>query len=519
MKVSIKIWSVMSALALIIACCLGLSIRAQENKAGDAGEQGPFQPTWESLRAHQNPAWFGDAKFGIYTHWGPITVATEDAPGEMEWYGQQLYLPNHLAFKYHQQRFGEQHKVGYKDVIPYFKAENFDPEAWADLFARAGAKFAGPVASHHDNFAMWDSAVTRWNSKGMGPKRDITGELEKAIRKHGMKFLTSFHHGYAWRYYEPAYEYDAADPQYADLYGEPHPKGAPPSEQFLKTWLAKVDEVVTKYQPDIIWFDFDLGEVITPEYQRQMFAHYYNWAAQHQRAVGVAHKQPEIRQYTGILDFERGRADQLLDYAWLTDTSVGPWFHHKVLKYRTTDNLVDDFVDIVSKNGCLLLNVGPQADGRIPQKAQEMLLGMGGWLKVNGEAIYGTRPWVVFGEGPTHMGGGGFSEAKDQPYTAEDIRFTTKGEILYAIALAWPDNGTLTIKSLPKPKHPLAGKVSSVRLLGYSGKLDWSQTASGLVVKLPSQKPCDYAFTLKISGKSLGSAPPGQARKAAVSGR
>jgi alpha-L-fucosidase len=180
---------------------------------------------------------------------------------------------------------------------------------------------------------------------------------------------------------------------------------------------------------------------------------------------------------------------------------------------------VDDFVDIVSKNGCLLLNVGPQADGRIPQKAQEMLLGMGGWLKVNGEAIYGTRPWVVFGEGPTHMGGGGFSEAKDQPYTAEDIRFTTKGEILYAIALAWPDNGTLTIKSLPKPKHPLAGKVSSVRLLGYSGKLDWSQTASGLVVKLPSQKPCDYAFTLKISGKSLGSAPPGQARKAAVSGR
>ncbi len=488
----------------LIALCCG-AVNAQAGTPVPL--PGPYKAEWDSLKTHPDPEWFRDAKFGVYTHWGPITVATEDAPAMMEWYGRELYLPKNPAFKWHQKQFGDQKTVGYKDVIPHFTAEKFNAEEWADLFERAGAKFAGPVAIHHDHFANWDSKVTRWNSMAMGPKRDITGELEKAVRKHGMKFMTSFHHGYAWRYYEPAFEYDAADPQYADLYGEPHAKDAPPTPRFLNTWLALVDEVLGKYHPDLIWFDFELGTVITPEYQRRMFADAYNSAAAGGGEIAVTHKHPEIHQHTGVLDFERGREDKLTPYPWLTDTSIGPWFHHGIAKYRPVNELVDVLADIVSKNGCLLLNVGPQADGRIPDKAQEMLLAMGDWLRVNGEAIYGTRPWTIFGEGPTSMKGGAFSEEKRRlTYTARDIRFTTKGGALYAIALDWPKNGKLTVTSLASGPGGTGGNVSQVSLLGHAGKLKWKQTNRGLAVKLPKERPCEHAYSLKIEGEGLNPA-------------
>jgi alpha-L-fucosidase len=459
-------------------------------------DRGPYKPEWESLKAHRDPAWFRDAKLGIYTHWGPVTYGAEDGPKAMEWYGQQMYMEKHPAFAYHRQKFGDQRTVGYKDIIPKFTAPQFNAEEWAELFARAGAKFAGPVAVHHDNFAMWDSQVTRWNSVAMGPKRDVTGELEKAIRKRGMKFITTFHHGFAWQYFEPSYAFDGADGKNADLYGEPHKKGDPPSERFLKTWLAMVDEALIKYKPDLTWFDFELQRVIPEEYRKLMFAHTYNWAAREKREIGVAHKFREIHQHTGILDFERGREEKATDYAWLTDTSLGPWFHHNVLPYRTTNDLVDVFVDIVAKNGCLLLNVGPHADGTIPAKAREMLLQLGGWMKINGEAIYGSRPWQVFGEGPTRNSGGGFSERKDRPYTAEDIRFTTRAGSLYAIALDWPSGGKLLVRSV-------GGKVNKVSLLGHKGNLKWKQSPDGLSIDLPSAKPCDYAFVFRIAGQGL----------------
>jgi alpha-L-fucosidase len=459
-------------------------------------EAGPYKPDWVSLKAHHDPAWFRDAKLGIYTHWGPVTYAAEDAPSAMEWYGNEMYIEKHAAFLYHQRRFGDQHTIGYKDVIPQFTAPKFNADEWADLFARAGARFAGPVAIHHDNFAMWDSQVTRWNSKAMGPHRDITGELEKAIRKRGMKFITTFHHGFAWQYYEPAYAFDAGDGKNADLYGEPHAKGAPPSDRFLKTWLALVDEVLVKYKPDLTWFDFELQRVIPPEYQRLMFAHTYNWAAREHREIGVAHKFREIHEHTGILDFERGREDKITEYPWLTDTSLGPWFNHNILQYRTTKDLVNVFVDVVSKNGCLLLNVGPHADGTIPERARVILTQLGDWMKINGEAIYGSRPWQVYGEGPTRNSGGGFSERKDHPYTSEDIRFTTRGGYLYAIALDWPASGKVLIRSI-------AGNTRAISLLGHEGRLKWSRIAEGLAIELPASKPCDYAFVFKIAGSGL----------------
>lgn len=492
-------------LAAALAACL--SAPAQENKYGIKVPAGPYTDTWESLKAHKDPAWFLDAKLGIYTHWGPITVGTQDAPSDMEWYGRQIYLPEHAAFNYHKQKYGDQNTFGYKDMIPLFKAEKFNADEWADLFVKAGAKFAGPVAVHHDNFAMWDSKVTRWNSVNMGPHRDIVGELEKAYRKRGLKFITTFHHGYAWRYFEPSYAFDGKNPQLWDLYAGPHAIGAPPSPEFLEKWLAMVNEAVAKYRPDLIWFDFELNEVITPEYQRKMFADYYNWAAANHMESGVAHKFPAIHAYTGLLDFERGREDAIKPYPWLTDTALGPWFNHNVLKYRTTEDLVDTFVDIVSKNGCLLLNVGPNADGSIPDRAKTMLLALGAWLQTNGEAIYGSRPWVVFGEGPTKNSGGGFSEEKDKPYTEEDIRFTTQGETLYAIPLAWPASNRVVVKSLAR-RTGNAGTVRTVSLLGSKAALKWSQTQEGLVVKLPAAKPGNLAYALKITGSGLRELKP-----------
>jgi len=460
---------------------------------------GPFKPEWESLKAHQNPEWFRDAKLGIYTHWGPVTVGCEDAPKGGEWYGMQMYERKNPIFEWHRKKFGDQKDFGYKKVIPLFTAEKFNPDEWADLFVKAGAKFAGPVAVHHDNFALWDSAVTPWNSVKMGPKRDITGELANAYKARGLKFTPTFHHGFAWRYFEPAFAFDAADGSDFLLYTEPHAPKAPPSKRFQEQWLAMVMEAVEKYEPDMIWFDFELNQVIQPEFQRRMFADYYNWAASKGKESAVAHKFRNIHQYTGILDFERGREDKLVPYPWLTDTSLGPWYNRNLDRYRTTENLVQVFADIVSKNGCMLLNVGPKADGSIPDRAKKMLLELGGWLEVNGEAIYGTRPWTVFGEGPTRSAGGGFSENKDPVFKAEDIRFTTKGKTLYAILLAWPESGKVTVKSLPDS----AGKVTAVSMLGSAGNLKWQQTGAGLEVTLPGEKPCRFAYVLKISGDPL----------------
>ncbi len=466
-----------------------------------ASTSGPrlYESTWESLAKHTNPEWFRDAKFGIYTHWGPVTVGAEDGPGGVQWYGRNMYDPKSPTFEYHQKRFGDQNKVGYKDVIPLFNPKKFDADAWAELFAAAGAKFAGPVVIHHDNYAMWDSAFTEWDSMDQSPKRDFTAELEKAIRKHGMKFIATFHHAFAWRYYEPALKYDAADGKYAGLYCQPRKPGSPPTKKYMDKWLGMVNEVVEKYQPDLTWFDFGLSSVITPEYQMRMFADYYNWAQKNGREVGVAHKHRSIHEHTGILDFERGREDRLTPYPWLTDTSVGPWFHQKSSSFKTVNELVDVLVDIVSKNGCMLLNVGPQADGAIPEKGRKILLGFGVWMKTNGQAIYNTRPWKIYGQGPTKQDkSGNFSENKDKPYTSQDIRFTQSkdGKIIYVILLDWSEK-EVTIHSM---KIVAANPNARIELLG-GGKVTYKVNAQKqLVIQPPAQRSGEHAFAFKLTG-------------------
>lgn len=469
-------------------------------RAFPAGKEGnsamkKYEPSWESLKQYKAPEWFKDAKFGIFIHWGVYAVP---AAGN-EWYPRNMYLKDEPMYKHHRETWGDQAKFGYKDFIPTFKAEKWDPQTWAALFKRAGARFVVPVAEHHDGFAMYASRHTRWNSAEMGPKRDVVGELAKAVRKEGMKFGASSHHAHNWNYYPHGEEFDTSDPEFFGLYGKPHAPGAPASEEFLETWYTRVKEIVDKYQPDVLWFDFGFNRPEFEPYRQKIGAYYYNQGLEWNKGVVLQYKNEAFPYGTAVLDIERGKLDRIRAMVWQTDTSVSweSWGYIENDRFKTADSLVDDLVDIVSKNGVLLLNVGPRADGTIPDEAASILLDIGRWLEVNGEAIYGTRPWHTYGEGPTTIHADSFGESKSQPFTAEDIRFTTKGNVLYAICLDWPGE-EVNVESLNSRTFLGSQEISEVSLLGSQEKLSWSRDENGLKIKLPAQEPGDYAFVLKI---------------------
>ena len=517
------VWLVVWAAYCVVAPLLSWG---DETNALSKMLHGPFEPTIQSLEQHQTPDWFRDAKFGIYTHWGPVAVGTaQQAPGQSDcWYGRYMYIPglagpqapghipSRTTFEDHRKHFGDPATNGFKDLIPLFKAEHFNAEAWADLFEQSGAKFAGPVVIHHDNFAMWDSQVTRWNAVKMGPKRDITGELERAIHKRGMKFVAAMHHAMTWCFYEPAFAYDARDPQYSDLYGDPHPlanqdlsldwcqvQWTPPSERFVREWLAKCDELVDKYKVDLLWHDAAMDHIPEPV-RLGMEAHFYNRAAEQRREVVLTYKGNDLPKGTAVIDFERSAATSILPMPWLTDTSVGHnfWFYDSGdANCFTTGELVRMLIDIVSKNGCLLLNVAPGPDGTISQKQSDTLLDIGRWLKQNGEAIYGTRPWKIFGEGPNLNGGSGDSAAQTLKYSPQDIRFTSKGDAVYALVLAMPQ-GALKITSLGKGAKLADKPVARVELVGSDQKLAWTQEADALVVQVPNALPREHALVIRV---------------------
>jgi alpha-L-fucosidase len=496
-------------LAFTVSSC---QKQSQENKSTPV-----YQPTWESLGQNTVPEWFKDAKFGIYTHWGVYAVP---AFGN-EWYPRRMYLKSNQegVYEHHRATWGDPSKFGYKDFIPMFKAERFNADEWADLFKKAGARFVGPVAEHHDGFSMWDSDINEWNAAKMGPKRDVVGELEKAVRKRDMKFVTSFHHIENWFYYiHSEKSFDTADPKYSGLYGPIHdtvektPEGDDDgwskkeklSDAFMERWFGKLKEVIDRYHPDLIWFDFGLG-FIRDDVKQRFVSYYYNEAAKRGQEVVVTYKYHCLPPGVGVVDLERGRMKDLSYNNWLTDTSVGnkSWGYITDEDYKSANTLVDVLIDIVSKNGCMLLNVGPKADGTIPEEARERLLEIGKWLEINGEAIYGTRPWSVYGEGPTNMAkAGAFSEEEEVQYTAEDIRFTVKGDVLYAICLDWPGE-TIKIGKLARKGTSglFDGEIQSVSMLGDGKNLEWVLSEEGLTIKTPQKKPCDYAFVFKIVRK------------------
>jgi len=455
-----------------------------------------FEENWESLSRHKVPQWFKDAKFGIYTHWGVYSVP---AFGN-EWYPRNMYRKDSREHKHHVATYGPLSKFGYKDFIPMFKAEKFDADEWAELFVQAGAKFAGPVAEHHDGFSMWASKVNRWNVAAMGPKRDITGELVAALRKRGLKIITSFHHAFNIQGYYPTVEgTDTADPAYADLYGKfKDPKVA------HERWLAKIKEVIDAYQPDQIWFDFGLGK-IPDEYKLRMAAYYYNHEAEWGRELIITRKHNHLPEGVGVLDIERGKMDRLAEFLWQTDDSVATntWGYTEQIHLKDAEELIHELIDIVSKNGVLLLNVAPKSDGTISDDQKQLLLEIGKWLKVNGQAIYGTRTWRIHGEGPRLYDRGrglGRSARGQVRFTGEDIRFTRKGQTLYAICLGWPGK-RMSLSSLIVKSAPVSAKVT---LLGYPKPLTYSVEDGRLTVAVPNlspaQRPCRYAYSFKLEG-------------------
>jgi alpha-L-fucosidase len=464
--------------------------------------EGPFEPTWDSLRQYTVPEWYMDAKFGIFIHWGLYAVP---AFGN-EWYPRHMYIEGSPHFKHHVETFGPQKEFGYKDFIPMFKAEQYDPAAWANLFRRAGAKFVVPVAEHHDGFAMYDTALSEWCAAKMGPKRDLIGDLAEAVRKEWLVFGLSSHRAEHWWFFDGGTKFDSdvQDPRYAGLYGPAQPKDMQPNEEFLDDWLARTCELVDKYEPQLVWFDWWIEEPAFKPYLQKFAAYYYNRAAEWGRGVAINYKNEAYPPDAAVFDVERGQLDDINPYFWQTDTAVAKnsWGHTSDLDYKTSEQIIGDLVDIVSKNGALLLNVGPRPDGTIPEGDEAILLGIGEWLQVNGEAIFSTRPWKVYGEGPTKILKGGFTDTKRAAFTSQDVRFTTKGSALYATMLAWPANGEAVIQSLGSNLRLYPRDIAKVTLLGSQEELKWSRGKTGLRVKLPAERPCEAACVLKIVPKT-----------------
>ncbi len=405
-----------------------------------------YEETWNSLKRHRLPEWLDDAKFGIYMHWGVYSVP---AFGN-EWYPSMMYRLGDI-YKHHVETYGDPEQFGYKDFIPMFTAEHFDADEWAQVIKDAGAQFAGPVAEHHDGFSMWDSQVNPWNAKNMGPKRDIVGELEKAIRNQGMKFITTFHHANQWYYYFHSEGLDTNDPAYEGLYGKPH-RGLDnfgisdhwidrPDKDFCEFWFAKLKEVIDNYRPDLLWFDFDL-QWVQDKYKRKLAAYYYNAAEEWGREVEIIYKDHDLPPHVGLLDYERGAANKLTWHPWVTYTILGTksWCYIEDEVFKPVTGVIHNLIDNIAKNGYLLLNFGPTATGIIPDEVRTRLKELGQWIRTNEEAIFNSTPWVLAEEGPTKMEKSySFSEQGEVTYTAKDLRFVTKDNALYVFALGWPE--------------------------------------------------------------------------------
>ncbi|MEM9586445.1 MAG: alpha-L-fucosidase [Planctomycetota bacterium] len=486
-------------------------------------DRGPFDADWKSLERYEIPQWYKDAKFGIFIHWGAYSVPAFGS----EWYPRQMYLDTKRRgdnfFQHHLAPYGPQKTFGYKDFIPQFKAENFDAATWATLFRESGARYVVPVAEHHDGFPMYDCAYTRWDASEMGPKRDVIAELSAAVRAEGMKFGVSSHRAFNWVFYVRDPSFDNADPKYADLYGRPMPflfrkdaadykQNFPPQDrQFKDDWLARSCELVDRYQPDLFWFDFGITPGLqAANYQdndfaghlKQFAAYYYNQTSGRDDGLGVInYKWNAFPESAAVLDKERSKMAEIRKPFWQTDTAVSSssWGYTQNQRYKTPDRLIDDLVDIVSKNGCLLLNVGPRSDGTIPEQDQAILKAIGGWLKINGEAIYETTYWKTFGEGPTSVSTGHVSESKDKPFTSADLRFTAKGDTLYVTGLKWPETNQIVIKTLATGSRHFPEPIASLTLLGSSEKLAWTRDKGGLTVTLPPTRPSEFAYVLKVS--------------------
>jgi alpha-L-fucosidase len=478
--------------------------------------KGPFVGTRESLRSWEIPEWFRDAKFGIWAHWGP-----QSAIEAGDWYARNMYMEGSQQYEYHCEHYGHPSKFGFKDTIPLWKAQDWDPAALMRMYKEAGAKYFFSMGVHHDNFDMWNSKHHAWNAANMGPKKDIVGLWQKAAKSEGMRFGVSDHLWITYKWFSTSHgrdktgplagvPYDGADPKNFSLYvdsDEVHTKldwnenGIP--EWWKREWYRRMKDLVDNYEPDILYIDGDLS---FEEYGLNLVAHHYNLSAKKNggkvETIYTSKRLQDSEHGIALLDVERGVVDGIWPRPWQTDTCIGDWHYKRGIKYKTAKTVVDLLVDIVSRNGNLLLNFPLPASGMLDLEELNTLAGITAWMKVNSEAIYSTRPWKIFGQGLGTEASAektSFNENKRKDLTSDDVRFTTKGGTLYAFVMGWPDYKAV-IKPLALDTDLRVGKIQNVELLGFDGKLDWKQDQGGLSILTPPQKPSDYGVAFKITG-------------------
>lgn len=533
-----------TTLLLAFACSTG--IKAQEYKVPVTNEnekmaEGQYQPQWESLKKHKTPEWFRNAKFGIWAHWGPQCVE-----GSGDWMAREMYMEGSYAYKYHKEHYGHPSEFGFKDILPLFKAEKWDPDKLVERYKRLGAQYFFVLGNHHDNFDLWDSKYQEWNSVNIGPKKDLIDGWAKAAKKHGLPLGISFHADHAWNWYEPSQRYDingskageyydgkltkadgkgkwweGYDPQ--NLYAQNHPmsdrswannrvhwqwawgNGATlPSKEYVTNFYDRTLDAINRYQPDLIYFDV----TVVPFYDisdcgLKIASHFYN---KNPRAVMFGKILDEEQRKALTWDVERGAPNEIVPEPWQTCNCIGGWHYNTGIYerggYKKAADVIKQLVDIVSKNGNLLLSVPLRADGTYDEKEAAVLDGIEAWMNVNKESIFGTRPWVKFGEGPVaekdiKMNAQGFNDGQFKGMTAADIRFNQTKKHLYVTPMGWPADGKLVVKTLAKANHHFRKSITKVELLGY-GKLKAKQTAEGLEVQLPAPTN-DIAPVLKIA--------------------
>jgi alpha-L-fucosidase len=483
------------------------TLSAQKGKLPIA--EGPYKPSDESFNQYQYPEWFRDAKFGIWSHWGPQAV-----PRQGDWYAKRMYQEKDAAYKYHLEHYGHPSVFGFKDIIPLWKAERWDPDKLMELYKKAGAKYFVSMATHHDNFFLWDSKIHEWNAVKMGPKKDVVGIWQQAAKRQGLKFGVSEHLGASFTWFQAAHlsdkegakagvPYDGANPEFSGLY---HSATTPDDKAWLTNnlvfqveWFSSIKELIDNYHPDLLYSD---SQMPFEDVGRSLIAHYYNQdIARNNGTLDVVYTCKQQSGGKWVQDVERGVLDTVSVYPWQTDTSIGDWYYRTGQKYKTANEVIQMLVDIVSKNGNLLINVVQTPEGDLEPDMLQILEDIGVWTAVNGEGIYGTRPWKTFGEKSAEARAvkpGRFNE--NYKFNAKDIRFTTKDGILYAFCLGTPTEDIL-IKSLGKNSKYASDPVASVKMLGSNLKIKWSQTESGMVIKKPSKLPSWQVIGFKIEFK------------------
>lgn len=516
---------------------------------GEPIADGVFKPSWDSLKQYRTPEWFQDAKFGMWAHWSP-----QCQPEHGDWYARGMYQEGSDKYKFHLEKYGHPSKFGFKDVINEWKAENWNPDELVSLYKNAGAQYFFALANHHDNFDLFNSKYQTWNSTKIGPKRDLIAGWAKAAKKHGLPFGVSVHASHTWRWMESAqladktgpfagihYDgnlskadgkglwWEGLDPQ--ELYAQQHAlstnsenpnsihgqwnwgNGAvAPSKAYCEKFLHRTIDLINKYEPDLMYFD-DTALPLWPvsDVGLKIAAHLYNTNMKKHngklKAVLNGKILTEEQQKCMVWDIERGQSNKIEPFVWQTDTCIGDWHYDRRIynnkRYKSAKTVIHTLADVVSKNGNLLLNIPVRGDGTIDELERAVVEGIGAWMKNNSESIFGTRPWKIFGEGPAIAGAAplsaqGFNEGKGKPFGSQDIRFTTKGDILYAIALGKPADGKITINSLASGSQYYPKEISRVELAGTKHPLNINRTAEGLTVTLPDNIAEQPAYALKV---------------------